>query len=553
MTEFSDAECLEAFVRRRDQDAFARLVQRFGPLVYSAARRQSMDADAASDIAQAVFIVLIQKSAGIKAQNLAGWLVKTTYLVAKQARRDSQRRRRRELIAASMVPSMSEPEPDSDADWEQIARMLDVALYRLPEKDRNVVSMRYLQQRSVAEIAQALALSETAARKRLERAIIRLRRDFASRGVEVAPSAIGASLAAHGVQSLPPGVGEALAHGALTAAHGAAASSAAFLAKGVILVTTTKKIAVASVLVLMFASIAGLAVVAKVYLSNSQEASPATPAADVAAAAAPQAVQAEPVNSRDKIRVGIYLSEYTASGPHWIPENYGYQDQIRPVQALRDPSIDLVPVVEPATEDRPTLARLLRMDFPGKTPLNSANLDDLETLDVLISQAAHNVPSGTQTAIHQAVRDGVGFLNRGFMTVQPGFNSLYGDLSGMQAVNYGFNYGPIECTIVGDSPLLGDLAGHVGQTMMIEPAGPLGRLKGIPLIRISDMHEINQQPMRRVTEGTYMYPLSLSQFGKGRIVTFAFAHYEVPQVLQQANHGRFYIHCVQWLAGKPIS
>jgi hypothetical protein len=67
------------------------------------------------------------------------------------------------------------------------------------------------------------------------------------------------------------------------------------------------------------------------------------------------------------------------------------------------------------------------------------------------------------------------------------------------------------------------------------------------------MSQITRQPARRLTAGSYMYPLCLSQFGKGRIIDFAFAHYEIPQVLNSANHGRFYIHCVQWLAGKPLS
>jgi RNA polymerase sigma factor (sigma-70 family) len=552
MTDLTDEQCLSAFIRDRDETAFARLVERFAPLVYSAARRQSIDADAAQDIAQAVFIVLAKKAAGIKSLNLPGWLVKTTYLVASQWRRDEARRRRRERIAASMVPNMIQPDVISDADWQQIAPLLDNALCRLSQPDRNIVSMRYLQQRSIAEIAADMALTQAAARKRVERAIAQLRRHFAGRGVEIGTTAIGACMISHGAQQLPLGLAETFAHGALAAAHTAcAASSAALLAKGVILMTTAKKVGIAAVLLLMFASIGGLATVIKVYLSDSAEPSATAPAASNSPTSI--VAPATPVAAADRIRVGIYLSDYTATGPHWIPQNYGFGDQVKPVRALEDPSIDLEPVVEPGTEDTPQLARLLNSNFPGKKPLDSASLEDLQTLDVLVAQAAHNVPAGTQTAIHEAVHQGLGFLNRGFMTVQPGFTPLYGDLAGMKAVNYGYNMGPVECEIVGDSPLLGDLSGHVGKTMMIEPAGPLGRLSGIPLIRVSDMSQINRQPPRRLTAGSYMYPFYLSQFGKGRIIAFAFAHYEVPQVLNSANHGRFYIHCVQWLAGKPLS
>jgi hypothetical protein len=111
----------------------------------------------------------------------------------------------------------------------------------------------------------------------------------------------------------------------------------------------------------------------------------------------------------------------------------------------------------------------------------------------------------------------------------------------------------VKCEVVGDNPLLGDLAGRTGMTMMIEPAGPLGRLRGIPLIRVADMSQITVQSRRSLGADMYMYPFYLTQFGRGRIMVFAFAHYQVPAVLNTANHGRFYIHCVQWLAGKPLS
>jgi hypothetical protein len=174
---------------------------------------------------------------------------------------------------------------------------------------------------------------------------------------------------------------------------------------------------------------------------------------------------------------------------------------------------------------------------------------------VLVAQAAHNVPWEVQQAVLEAVHSGVGFLNRGFMTVTPGYTPLYGSLSGMDEVYYAWsrNYARLKCEIVGDHPLLGDLAGQTGKTMMIELAGPVGVARGIPLIRVSDMQNVIGRRGTKAESGQYMYPLLLSEYGHGRTMVFAFAHYEVPMVLDKANHGRFYIHCVQWLAGKPLN
>ena len=59
----SDAGLLERFVRGRDEDAFAALVARHGPMVLGVCRRLVGDSHAAEDAFQAVFVVLARKAA----------------------------------------------------------------------------------------------------------------------------------------------------------------------------------------------------------------------------------------------------------------------------------------------------------------------------------------------------------------------------------------------------------------------------------------------------------------------------------------------------------
>jgi hypothetical protein len=317
--------------------------------------------------------------------------------------------------------------------------------------------------------------------------------------------------------------------------------------------TTAKKAAVATAIILLLLVTGSTVFVLKNFSSDSGQlpaASEANGSASIDSASPLGAVPAA-----DRIKVGIYLSDYTANGPHWITSNYGWGDQILPVRALRSPAIELIPVVEPGTATHPELARLLSVNFPHKTPVDASNSRELETLDVLVAQAAHNVPWNVQQAALEAVHHGVGFLNRGFMTVTPGYTSAYGSLSGMEEVRYGWSnhYMQLKCEIVGDHPLLGDLAGQKGKSIMAELAGPAGFAKGIPLIRVADMQNVTLRGGEKAEAGQYMYPFLLSQYGRGRVMVFAFAHYKVPVVLDSANHGRFYIHCVQWLAGKPLN
>ncbi|HEY1923131.1 MAG TPA: sigma-70 family RNA polymerase sigma factor [Tepidisphaeraceae bacterium] len=547
----SDAECLRAFVQRRDESAFRQLVERHGRIVYSAARRQARDAQSAEDITQAVFILLIRKAAAITPERLPGWLVKTTFLVARNALREQMRRARRESIAAGTRPIMSEPAADSD--WMKMSPLLDEALCRLSAKDRDLICLRFLQEKTIGEVAAVLGTTESTAGKRIERAIARLRQDFAAHGVAVAGASLAAALSTQASLGCPPGLLEGIASKAFIASHAAAATTtASVLAKGIIIMATAKKTALAAAIIL-FLLVGGSAVfVLKSTIWNS-ESSPAAETQQPASLAA--AASDGSVAPADRIKVGIYLSDYTAHGPHWIPSDYGWIDQLEALHGLRDPSIELIPVVEPETASNPDLARILSANFPREAPVDGSSVQDLKKLDVIVSQAAHNVPWEVQQAMLQAVHDGVGFLNRGFMTVTPGYTPLYASLSGVDDVVYGWsnNYRQLKCEVVGNHPLLGDLAGQTGKTMLIELAGPIGVARGIPLIRVNDMEDVTGHRGIKPAPGQSMYPFLLSQYGHGRTMVFAFAHYNIPTLLNKANHGRFYIHCVQWLAGRPLN
>ncbi|MGB7749775.1 MAG: sigma-70 family RNA polymerase sigma factor [Verrucomicrobiia bacterium] len=134
------------------------------------AGRQSGQAE---EITQAVFFILARKAARLRPNTiLAAWLHETARFASASFLRGEARRRRREQ-EAYMQSQLQESA--ADPAWEQLAPLLDEAIGQLGKTDRNAVVLRFFQNKSAREIAAALKVHESAAQKRLNRAVEKLR------------------------------------------------------------------------------------------------------------------------------------------------------------------------------------------------------------------------------------------------------------------------------------------------------------------------------------------------------------------------------------------
>jgi RNA polymerase sigma factor (sigma-70 family) len=237
MSEVSDLQLLNEYAETNSEAAFAALVSRYVNLVYSVALRKTGNAHAAQEVTQAVFIILARKARRLGASTvLSGWLYQTARLTAANYVRAENRRVRREQEAFMQ----SHSNQSESSVWSQIAPLLEDAVGRLGDKDRNAIVLRFFNGQSMAEVGAALGVSEDAAKMRVNRAVEKLRMFLRRRGVVTSASAMVGAVLANSVQTAPEGVAATVA--AAAGKGSAPAASALALADGTVRVMTWLKL-----------------------------------------------------------------------------------------------------------------------------------------------------------------------------------------------------------------------------------------------------------------------------------------------------------------------
>jgi RNA polymerase sigma factor (sigma-70 family) len=250
MTGLDDHELLAEYARTESEAAFAALVARYVNLVHSAAWRFTGNPHHAEEITQAVFIILARKAGGLRRGTvLSGWLYQTARLTAANFVKGEIRRQRREQ-EAYMQSTLTDPEP---AAWAQIAPLLDEAMGRLGETDRNAIVLRFFENKTARQVATALKLNEAAVHKRVSRALEKLHHFFSKRGVSSTTATIAGVISANSVQAAPAALTKAVTAVAVTKGAAVGASTLTLI-KGALKImawTKAKTAVVASTTILL--------------------------------------------------------------------------------------------------------------------------------------------------------------------------------------------------------------------------------------------------------------------------------------------------------------
>ena len=161
-------DAIIALVRAgRSGEAFERLVPAYRRRVFGLAFSVLRDRGAAEDVAQEVFVKLWQALARYDGRaRLSTWI----YAITRNAAVSALRRRRRMVSMsdpavfdeAGTVAAQPDPGPDDAALWRRVEA--------LPDKQRQAVTLYYLEERPVAEVAEMMGLPVNTVKTHLHRA-----------------------------------------------------------------------------------------------------------------------------------------------------------------------------------------------------------------------------------------------------------------------------------------------------------------------------------------------------------------------------------------------
>jgi len=174
------AHAEEAEIIRRcqdgDRDAFRFIVERYGSMLHGTAYLMTRNHAIAEELSQEALILAWRGFKGFKGGSLKAWLAKI--LVNKSVSQS-----RRKDFGAMDIDDPSTPQPVAGQSDDPAAATQTVleqervraALEVLPEDQREVVTLRFFSELSVAETAEALGIREGTVKSRLSRAMERLR------------------------------------------------------------------------------------------------------------------------------------------------------------------------------------------------------------------------------------------------------------------------------------------------------------------------------------------------------------------------------------------
>lgn len=168
-----------------ETNAWAVLVKRYAPLVYSEARKFDLPEHDAEDCAQHSWIALYRKRHSINdPQAIPAWLIRTT---RRQAAAMMRQLRASRMTSEESALVERSPGPDEQAEQQEFDSLIRAAIEELDPRCQSVIHQLYLanQRKSYAEIGRSLGLNANSLGPLRSRCLARLRKILQEKGLQM--------------------------------------------------------------------------------------------------------------------------------------------------------------------------------------------------------------------------------------------------------------------------------------------------------------------------------------------------------------------------------
>ncbi|MFC1897722.1 sigma-70 family RNA polymerase sigma factor [Chloroflexota bacterium] len=171
-----DEESLVRRAQHRDQEAFTQLYEEHFDKIYRYVTLKIGNATEAEDMTQQVFLNALQSISSFKWKGIpfSAWL----FRIAHNQIVDYFRSKKRATVPLdeSLVKSDSNSDPQSIIEQKLDMEQILTATHRLTEAQREVISLRFTGELSIAQVAKAMGKSQGAVKALQHSAIVALRK-----------------------------------------------------------------------------------------------------------------------------------------------------------------------------------------------------------------------------------------------------------------------------------------------------------------------------------------------------------------------------------------
>jgi RNA polymerase sigma factor (sigma-70 family) len=166
LTTCTDEALMLAFRDTLDEDFFTELMNRHYGAALHVAQTRLFDSENATDAVQEAFVRIVRKRKKYNGRRFAPWFYAILRNICTDIIRKEMRRKKKHEDFQAEATEAVPPTPLDE---------FDALVAALPPRDREALTLRYAADLSFAEIAAHLDCTEAAAKKRVQRALSKLR------------------------------------------------------------------------------------------------------------------------------------------------------------------------------------------------------------------------------------------------------------------------------------------------------------------------------------------------------------------------------------------